>query len=53
MASNVLTLVFEVRWWVVPYLNTLAFLCCVTGCRPDKQKVVLFIVRHGFRVRPA
>lgn len=51
MASNVLTLVIDVRWWVIPYLNTIALFCGLTGYEPDMQKITRFIARHGIRVR--
>ncbi|WP_166893564.1 hypothetical protein [Massilia sp. CCM 8734] len=33
------TLTVHRAWWVLPYLNTLAFMCALTGLEPDLRKV--------------
>lgn len=33
------------RWWLAPYLNTLAFLCVLFGVEPDETKVRRVIAR--------
>lgn len=35
------------RWWVPVYLNTLGFVCAMTGMQPDPDKVVGFLMRWG------
>ncbi|MDQ1835541.1 hypothetical protein [Massilia scottii] len=32
------TLTVHCAWWVMPYLNTLAFMCALTGLEPDLRK---------------
>jgi hypothetical protein len=34
-----------VRWWVIPYLYTLAALCAALRTRPDPAKVAYWVCR--------
>jgi hypothetical protein len=39
----------SLRWWVLPYLQTLKFFCLVLGTEPDMEAVMRFIGKHGIR----
>lgn len=53
MASAIVTLEIGVRWWVIPYLRTVAFFATLTGCQPDFQKVAAFVIQRGLRLAVA
>lgn len=38
------------RWWVFPYLHTLAFLCAAMRTEPDLEKVGGFIGKYGIKI---
>jgi len=35
----------KVKWWVVPYLKTLALWCKTFNCEPDYKKVEKIVVK--------
>jgi hypothetical protein len=37
------------RWWVTPYIRTLAALCVLMGTEPDLAKAGAFMAKYGFR----
>ncbi|WP_166882219.1 hypothetical protein [Massilia mucilaginosa] len=39
------TLTVHRAWWLAPYLNTLAFVCALTGLEPDLRKASRMIER--------
>ena len=39
------------RWWVPVCVRALRLFYFVTGCDPDLDKIVAFIIRRGFRFR--
>lgn len=50
MASPaVVTVRVSLRWWVVPYLYTLALLCATLRTKPDPEKVAYWVCR-GIRI---
>jgi hypothetical protein len=50
MSKCTLHLKVHVRWWVKPYLSTLAMVAWISGRTPDVQKVGEFIARRGIRL---
>ena len=50
MQAHTLVVIVKLRWWVVPYINTLAFMCATMGTEPDRGKVSSFIAKHGLRI---
>lgn len=45
MARLVVSVTVTSRWWLLPYINTLAFFCNVTGLEPDWQKFAKTVMR--------
>jgi hypothetical protein len=45
MASATLTVTVRVRWWVMPYIRTLAFFCNAFHVEPDMVKVERMVMR--------
>lgn len=37
------------RWWVTPYIHTLAALCALMGTEPDMAKAGAFMAQYGFK----
>lgn len=37
------------RWWVTPYIRTLAALCALMGTEPDLAKAGAFMAKWGFK----
>jgi hypothetical protein len=37
------------RWWVTPYIRTLAGLCALMGTEPDLAKAGAFMAKYGFK----
>lgn len=50
MASGNLKINISVRWWVRPYLRTLAAMCRLTDCHPDERAVGRFVMSYGLKV---
>ena len=48
MAAHV-ELTVKVSWWVVPYIQSVALFCQMTGLQPDFEKVKRTVLR-GIRV---
>lgn len=49
MARLEMTVSVTWRWWLKPYILTLAFFCAITGLQPDWQKFSRMVVR-GLKV---
>lgn len=39
------------RWWVTPYMWTLATLCAIMGTAPDYHKAGAFLAKYGFKYK--
>lgn len=48
--DHTVTILIAPRWWVAPYLRTLAAFCDTIGTEPDMDKVIAFILKFGFRI---
>lgn len=47
---NLLRVEVKQRWWVMPYIQALGLFCVLTGLRPDHEKLLKLLMRHGFKI---
>jgi hypothetical protein len=45
MASNTVTVTVRLRWWVIPYLHTVAMFCVLFNGQPNWQRVERWVMR--------
>lgn len=50
-SAMILEIKIKKRWWVDPYVQTLAWFCLTFQCEPDLDKVTGFLVRWGFSIQ--
>ena len=51
MATSTITIQIRVAWWVRWYLATCLVFASLHGLRPNGEKIVRTVVRHGIRTK--
>jgi hypothetical protein len=49
MANAEMQVTVRMRWWAVPFIRTLGFLCRALRLKLNQDKLVQFIARHGIK----
>ena len=50
MAEDAIKVRFSLRWWVIPYLQTIIWICETFRIDPDLEKIGRFIAKYGLKV---